>query len=116
MYTAECKISQNYYGYPQFNSHFYGINVTSVTDLIPARSQKSFYGKAKVLQGDDGNIYLQSYATIVCYIDSEKKLHRLWDGESRTTMNHVDSFVREFLGYRCGMGVAEWRKLEVEKH
>lgn len=116
MYVTESKIACNYYGHPQYQSFHYGINVESVRDLLPSRGQKSFYGKAKVVTDTEGNTYLQSYATLVCYIDRDNNLHRLWDGESRTTMNHIDAFVREFLGYRCGMGVAEWRKLEVEKH
>ena len=54
---------------------------------------KSFYGKAKVIEKDNGEKVLQSYNTEVCKISSNGEFVRLWDGYSVTTMRHVNSFL-----------------------
>lgn len=79
-------------------------------DLIPSTSQKSFYGKAKVIE-INGSKLLQSYNTIVCGIDKSGNFSRYWDGESATTMKHVNSFLALF-GI-AGGGVNWWRKQAV---
>lgn len=64
------------------------------TELKPIyNNQKSFYGKATVSQYN-GKIILTSYTTDVCYIDSEG-FHRLWNGYSVTTMNHINEFLQQ---------------------
>ena len=75
-------------------------------------SRKSFYGKARVLEADDGLTILQSYDTNVCSIDAAGNFHRHWSGESATTMRHVNEFIRQH-GIPGG-GVAWWRELPVE--
>lgn len=58
---------------------------------LKATSQKCFYRKAYVLEDDKGNLFLQSYDTVVCgIIDGIFK--RYWDGYSKTTQNHVNDF------------------------
>lgn len=84
---------------------------TKVYDLPCYRTRKSFYGKAKVIEKPNGDKELQSYDTIVCKITKRKKFVRLWDGESQTTMRHVESFLIHF-GLDGG-GVAWWRKQPV---
>ena len=69
--------------------------------------EKSFYGKAVVTEYDNGEKVLQSYQTDVCKITAEGAFVRLWDGESVTTMRHVNSFLC-FYGLPGG-GVAWWR-------
>lgn len=82
------------------------------TDIIPYNHQKSFYGKAKQIETKDG-FFLQSYKTIVCFIDKKtNSFHRLWDGYSVTTQKHIDSF-RRLNGF-SGMGKKEWENLIVE--
>lgn len=85
------------------NCH-YGIVVRRVSDLIPTKGQRSFYGKAKLVETDN-ELFLQSYDTLVCYRNEKGEFKRLWDGYSPTTMRHVDSF----LDY-CGMqgGGKKW--------
>ena len=73
--------------------------------------RKSFYGKASVIEADDG-IYLRSYSTLVCKIVNEKFV-RLWDGYSATTMRHINSFLYKFNIE--GGGKAWWDKQPVEK-
>lgn len=75
-------------------------------------SRKSFYGKARVLETEEGLTVLQSYGTSVCSIDAAGNFHRHWYGESSTTMRHVNEFIRQH-GIPGG-GVAWWRKLPVE--
>ena len=53
---------------------------------LKATTQKSYYRKAFVLQDASGNVFLQSYDTIVCGIVNGEFV-RYWDGYSVTTMN-----------------------------
>lgn len=81
-------------------------------DLCPIDGRKSFYGKAKVFQREDGASVLKSYQTDVCMIDKNGVFHRFWSGESATTMRHVNSFLACY-GI-AGGGVSWWRKQPVE--
>lgn len=58
-------------------------------------NQKSFYGKTWVIKREDGITELQSYDTIVGFIDNGQ-FHRTWDDFSVTTMNHVNAFLHMF--------------------
>lgn len=58
---------------------------------LQATCQKSFYRKAFVIEDEKGNLYLQSYDTIVCGIINGI-FKKFWDGYSRTTQNHVNDF------------------------
>ena len=79
-------------------------------ELKPTNGRKSFYGKALIIEKDDGDIELRSYNTIVCRIRN-RKFERLWDGYSATTMNHINSFLDTF-GIDGG-GKSWWTSLEV---
>ena len=75
---------------------------------LKATSQKSYYGKAAVIENEDGTKSLRSYETIVCTYDPETgKFTRLWGGWSRTTANHINDFRRLF-------GLAPLNKKELE--
>ena len=65
---------------------------------LPATKQKSFYGKAKVLEAN-GEVSLQSYDTIMLTIrDGEVvEFSRHEWNYSATTMKHVNAFL-EFNG------------------
>lgn len=80
---------------------------TKVYELLPNTRQKSFYGKAKVIEKDENKL-LQSYNTIVCGIDNNGNFCRYWAGESATTMKHVNSFLDLFSV--AGGGVHWWRQ------
>ena len=73
---------------------------------------KSFYGKAKVIEKDNGETVLQSYDTEVCKINASGKFVRLWGGYSATTMRHINSFI-EMFGIEGG-GKKWWDSLETE--
>lgn len=79
-------------------------------ELIPTNNRKSFYGKATVIEKNDGTIELRSYQTIVARIRNGK-FERLWDGYSVTTMNHINSFINMF-GIDGG-GKAWWESLTI---
>ena len=65
--------------------------------ILKATTQKSYYGKAAVIDNEDGYKSLRSYETIVCAFDPESgKFSRLWGGWSRTTSRHVNDFRRLF--------------------
>lgn len=71
-----------------------------VTDLIPLNSrQKSFYGKAKVIDLNDYAVALQSYDTIVCIVDYEErgvtKITFPWANWSATTSRHISEFLEQ---------------------
>lgn len=87
------------------------MEVRCVTELKPVSNQKSFSGKA-LLHWEEHGIYLQSYETIVAYVDDSKVLHRLWGGYSATTQKHIDAFSRTFCGEGCNK--QQWLKMEVE--
>lgn len=85
-------------------------NILNVLELTPTNNQKSFYGRAKVIE--TGNrIYLLSYTTLICYWDrNTSKFGKLWDGYSVTTMKHINSFM-DYLGFRKLGGKSWWNKL-----
>ena len=78
---------------------------------VMANRQKSFYGKAKVIEYANGEKALQSYNTIVCKINTSGEFIRLWSYESATTMRHINSFL-SFYGLPGG-GIAWWRSQKV---
>lgn len=59
-------------------------------------SRKSFYGKAHIIELDNGIIQLKSYDTIVGEI-KDNTYHQLWDGKSQTTTRHIKEFKKQFL-------------------
>lgn len=81
-----------------------------VFELKPVNNRKSFYGKAEVIERDNGDIELRSYNTIVARIRNGR-FERLWSGYSQTTMNHINSFINAF-GIDGG-GKSWWTSLEV---
>ena len=79
-----------------------------IYELIPGQydRRKSFYGKAKVIEKDNGETVLLSYKTEVCKITSGGEFVRLWSGYSVTTMRHINSFL-QLVGI-AGGGKAWW--------
>jgi hypothetical protein len=57
----------------------------------PRNGRKSFGGKCRIIVTADGYHYLQSYNTIVAYIDDKDTEHRLWDDWSLTTGSHLQA-------------------------
>lgn len=80
---------------------------------LKATTQKSYYGKAIVIEDKFGNKRLKSYKTIVAEITKKGKFKRLWEGYSQTTMNHINEFRRE-NGLEK-IKAKEWKNLKVEK-
>lgn len=70
-------------------------------------SQKSYYRKAYTSRQGD-TVKLKSYDTVVCEV-LDGDFVRLWDGYSRTTMEHVNEF-RQQLGLPK-LSKSEWEKL-----
>lgn len=79
------------------------ISVPVFYELIPRDSRKSFYGKAIVIEQENGDLALQSYSTIVLIKKSDGKLIRTWDGWSATTGRHIASF--------CGLNKKQYLEL-----
>lgn len=78
----------------------------NIRDLKPANGQKSFYGKAQVVE-NNGTETLFSYGTPVVRREQNGEYTRLWDGWSATTGKHIASFAygmnkREFLNLKMG--------------
>jgi hypothetical protein len=84
-----------------------------IFELKPNNGRKSFYGKAQVIEQDNGDVELRSYTTIVARIRNGK-FERLWDGYSATTMTHINAFIDAF-GI-AGGGKAWWTSLEIAKN
>jgi hypothetical protein len=87
-----------------------GVNIMKTYELKPTNNRKSFYGKAIIIERENGDIELRSYDTIVARIRNGS-FQRLWSGYSATTMNHVNAFIDTF-GISGG-GKAWWVGLEV---
>lgn len=83
-----------------------------IYELRPVDNRKSFYGKAKVIEKDNGETVLQSYDTEVAKFTSGGEFVRLWSGYSATTMRHVNSFLQSF-GI-AGGGKAWWDAQPIE--
>ena len=67
-----------------------------ITELIPTTGALSFYGKAKIIDPQDGFKYLVSYTTIVAGIDANGNPYRYADKTSNTTNKHIRSFLKQF--------------------
>ena len=78
-----------------------------IYDLMPMyTSQKSFYGKAKVIEMESGEIILQSYDTFVASIKEGKVIINGF--YSNTTLRHIKEFLKQ-NGFEVGS------KKELEK-
>ena len=75
-------------------------------ELEPSNGRKSFYHKAKIYKDKNGNKVLKSYDTFVCYKDVCGMIHRIWNGWTTTTGNHIKSF--------CGLNKKEFTRLAYE--
>lgn len=60
-------------------------------ELKPTGTQKSFYGKAAVMEMD-GDAILLSYGTPIVRRSPNGTLIRLWDGWTATTGKHIKAF------------------------
>ena len=58
-------------------------------------TRKSFYGKAKIIELDNGTVQLQSYDTIVGEIKNDK-YYQLWNGKTQTTSRHIKEFKKQY--------------------
>ena len=74
-------------------------------ELTPNTSQKSFYGKAKVIETSEGK-YLKSYNTIIMLIKKDGSMVRYWGGWSATTGKHIRAF--------CGLNKKDYFNIETE--
>lgn len=82
-------------------------------NLKPVNRQKSFYGKATVIETSTGYKLLKSYDTFVCMLDPENKFIRLWDGYSATTSKHVSAFLN--LYGLAGLNKKAWSACPVPR-
>lgn len=76
------------------------MELKTIYELKPTRTQKSFYGKANVGVTEDEfgtTVHLFSYNTLVLsYRLFDEVFCRHWDDYSRTTARHISSFVEHF--------------------
>lgn len=73
-------------------------------------TRKSFYGKAKIIEYENGDVELLSYNTVVCRIHNGS-FQRVWNGYSATTMRHINAFL---TFYKIeGGGKTWWNALQI---
>lgn len=65
-------------------------------ELYPYDSHKSFYGKAKVFEGGNGEKTLYSYGTAILRLNADGSIKRLWYGWSATTGRHIAAFCAHY--------------------
>ena len=92
----------------------YIINAVRSFELEPIDNRKSFYGKCKVFEMEDGSKVLRSYNTYVCKIDPDKTFHKTWSEYSPTTMRHINAFL-DYYGIEGG-GKKWWESLPCEDY
>lgn len=62
--------------------------------------RRSFYGKAQVVEFEDGSSVLESYLTIVACITPEGKLYV--DGKySQTTTRHIKEYIKQMTDFKA---------------
>ena len=83
-----------------------------IYDLPCLDGRRSFYGKAQIIEQDNGETVLRSYQTEVCRVTSGGAFVRMWAGWSATTGRHINSFLF-FMGIPGG-GKAWWDRQPVE--
>ena len=77
---------------------------------LNATYQKSYYGKAAIQDGENGEKLLRSYDTIVCAFDPKSgEFSRFWNGYSVTTQKHINDF-RKLYGLPA-LSKKEWEKI-----
>lgn len=81
-----------------------------IFELPACNGRKSFYGKAHIIEQDDGTKILQSYNTQVAKLTSSGEVVRLWGGMSNTTATHFKSFCIFY-----GLPIVPFNKLEVSR-
>ena len=74
-------------------------------ELKPNDGRKSFYGKAFVVESENGDRTLFSYNTKILTMNSSGEYTRFWGGWSATTGRHIKAF--------CGMNKAEYTALPI---
>lgn len=72
-----------------------------IYDLPCLDGRRSFYGKAQIIEQDNGETVLRSYQTEVCKITAAGAFVRLWGGWSVTRGRHINSFL-SFMGIPGG--------------
>ena len=77
--------------------------------------EKSFYGKARIIETENGEKVLQSYNTFVCRITAAGRFVRMWGGYSATTMRHVNSFLSFYDMNGGGKSWWDMQPVETEK-
>ena len=82
------------------------VKVVNVYEVCPVGNQKSFYGKAHLLELSNGMRVLKSYDTLILVKDGKRFL-KLWDDWSATTGKHIYSF--------CGMRKKTWDNLPCDE-
>lgn len=86
------------------------INIYELKPNSLITSQKSFYKKAYVLE-EENSVTLYSYGTriLTIYFNRVPVLKKHWNGWSRTTANHINSFVYTYRYH--GINKKEWEEL-----
>lgn len=82
------------------------VKVVNVYEVCRVGNQKSFYGKAHLLELSNGMRVLKSYDILILVKDGKRFL-KLWDDWSVTTGKHIYSF--------CGMHKKDFEKLPYMK-
>ena len=66
--------------------------VDGIVTILPNSNNRAI-----IIRNSDG-VYLQSYDTLILHVDNKGKVHKLWNEYSKTTLNHINDFLRP-MGY-----------------
>lgn len=112
MYDFYCTKAENNRYRNGENINFSTLNGEKVVEIfdLPATTQKSYYGKAKVIVTEKAR-YLLSYNTIICSLVYSGAFRKHWNDWSATTAKHINDFMR-FTRFGNGFSKKEWNTLD----
>ena len=64
----------------------------NVKELPCMEYRKSFYGKAKIYEYENGTKELRSYGTPVCELTADNQFVQYYESNTMTTKRHISSF------------------------
>ena len=105
-------LSKNKYK-PAYDPEYLGCKQKFIARLNPNFNDrnKSYYGKARVIEWEDGSKALISYNTIVASITPDNEFHKMWGHYSVTTMKHINTFCDDYE--QPTFNKSEWKNIDV---
>lgn len=111
-YTGYFDDNTNAYGWieklPTMAAALDNAKINGLVAILPESNKR-----ALIIQADNDDIYLQSYDTLILKITPDKKIVKLWNDYSKTTLKHIDTFLK-FYGFNTIGSKKAWLNFKGE--